>query len=237
MNEIDKIYYINLDHRTDRDNHVKYQFNNIDTKCQLTRFSAINGDTFDFSPYEYLFKNIGYVNQVYCNRVKGNSLSHFLLWEEIEKNNHKLSIILQDDVVLHPKFDHHLINIIKNIPDNAEIIWIGALKFASYSYSKRGIKPFMVPFDLNSIDNSYCQPVNESIGHSNIASYTTAYLITERGVQNLLAHYRNSGFTNCTDFDIENYLKTKKINYISIPVLCTTNPQLGSDIFNHTYKK
>ena len=79
MKIIDKIYYINLDKRPDRNECNKANIP-ID---KIQRFKAFDGNTYNFNEYDLsLFKKADYKNK----RIIGNQLSHYyILKEMVEK--------------------------------------------------------------------------------------------------------------------------------------------------------
>lgn len=128
--------YINLDRRTDRNQKFlkssSYLFNN------LKKVSAIDGQSYDFSKYKDLFdlSNINIKNDHYPTHqnksgVLGCSLSHYLLWELISKQENieddTLFLILEDDIKYSNNFIKELnqtLEKIKNIKD-MDVLFLG----------------------------------------------------------------------------------------------------------------
>jgi glycosyl transferase family 25 len=74
LNDIKNAFYINLDHRTDRKEHVETQLNNIGIKAE--RFNAVKME----------------------NGAVGCSMSHLKLLQEAIKNNLDHILIVEDDI-------------------------------------------------------------------------------------------------------------------------------------------
>jgi hypothetical protein len=117
-----------------------------------------------------------------------------------------------------------------NIPEDTEIINIGLHLQAIYSH--------FVPWDISSSqDEEYLK-----IGQTRLNDYvcrltiginpcSLAYIVTLQGAMNLVDYFEKTGFRRATDWNINDYLVSKNIFYCSLPVLCTGNPNLTSDIF------
>lgn len=247
MEKINKIFYINLDERIDRNTHTLDQFNihNI-PKDKIERFSAINGKTHNFIKDELnMFKksdfNTKFINPyIVTKKLMGNQLSHFNILLEMKKRNYNNIIIFQDDVILKNDFIKYIDEIMKDIPENAEIVNIGMLKKASYDISE--------PYDLSKdiIDNSIIENKvtnfvyqyrvwNSESGHR-INPASLAYIVTKKGCNNLIEYFYKNGFNYATDWNYNLYLQSKNIFYGSKYVLCTGNNKFISDVFVDTSK-
>jgi len=228
MNIIDKIYYINLESRPDRNQHFLNQCSehNIPSD-KIYRYNAINGSTFNFSEEQYnMFKNVDYLGKPFQKKIMGNQLSHYYILCDMVKNNYEYIIILQDDVIFRNNFITYLTNVMNNIPDNAEIINIGFHKHAAYSY--------FVAWDFDKEERNLIKTkINDEIGILNERENpcSLAYIVTNKGAKNLIEHFKENGFLRSTDYNYNDYLINKGIFYASNTVLCTGNPSLGSDIF------
>ena len=155
---IDKIFYINLDIRTDRKIKMEEQL----IKLGYTNFERISADRPKFnSKYsddfinneidkfldnktivEDLFLNINskYINGFDRNYIKSKSnenrkryilgalgckLSHLKAWEISYKMNYDNILLLEDDALLHPKFNEKILELIKNIQKiDYDMVWL-----------------------------------------------------------------------------------------------------------------
>ena len=229
MNKINKIYYINLDTRPDRyehflkqcyDHHIPYNI--------ISRYTAINGNTYNFSLDDYeMFKKVDYIGQNYMKKIMGNQLSHYNILKEMIEKNYNYIIILQDDVIFRTNFINYLDKLMNNIPDNAEIINIGFHEFASFSV--------FIPWNFNKENIMIKEKINDDVCILNetVNPCSLAYIVTKQGATNLINYFEETGFLRATDMNYNVYLNNKNIFYGSNTVLCTGNPNLGSDIFTN----
>lgn len=235
MENIDRIYFINLDRRPDREKHFLQQCEKENIPMnKLIRMTAIDGLTYNFNENERnLFVNADFIkgNCDNKNLLMGNQLSHYYILKDIINNNYKNTLIFQDDAILIPNFVKHIDNIVNNMPFNAEIINFG---FHRYAY-----KDIFIPFEFT-LDEF--KDDTENIGTIIINNYVTkifpncnpcslAYLVTLDGAKKLIEYFNNTGFLEATDLNYNRYLHNKNIFYGSRRVLATGNPELKSDIF------
>lgn len=84
-NLIDQVFYINLDHRIDRNNHMQFVLKNIleIPDSLISRFPAV-----DYSKHPS-----------FITRCIGCAKSHLQIWQKIKQNNFKHTIIFEDDIV------------------------------------------------------------------------------------------------------------------------------------------
>jgi GR25 family glycosyltransferase involved in LPS biosynthesis len=228
MEKLSKIYFINLDRRPDRYEHFLKECDkaNIDFNI-IKRYKALDGNKYKFSEKEkYYFRNVDYRTQNYATKIMGNQLSHFYILKEMIDKNYNYIIIFQDDVILRKNFCKELEIVLSNIPKDAEIINIAFHKFASFNT--------FVPWDLNDENNIMIKrKVNKGICilQETINPCSLGYIVTLQGAKNLITHFNRTGFLRATDWNYNDYLRSKNIFYGSNVVLCTGNPDFGSDIF------
>ena len=230
MNKIDKYYYINLDRRPDRNQHFLYQCSKEHLPMnKVVRYTALDGLKYNFSKEEIqMFDKVDYKGRPFESKIMGNQLSHYYILEEMIKNNYNYIVIFQDDIILKNNFLNYFNKLMENIPDNAEIINFGFHKYAAYEH--------FVPWNLEStydyndlgklkINSEVC------LLQDTINPCSLAYIVTLKGAKNLTAYFKKNGFLRATDWNYNDYLRAKNINYGINTVLCTGNPYLGSDIF------
>jgi hypothetical protein len=80
----------------------------------------------------------------------------------------------------------------------------------------------MIKQDLN---NDVCI-LNDTVNPCSLG-----YIVTLQGAKNLIKHFNEIGFRRATDWNYNDYLRSKNLFYGSRLVLCTGNPNFGSDIF------
>jgi hypothetical protein len=228
MDKISKIYFINLDRRPDRNEHFLKQCSDNNIPFNKTkRFKALDGNTYEFSKEEkYLFRNVDYRTQNYAKKIMSNQLSHYYILQEMIKNNYQYIIIFQDDIIFKKDFVKELNNIMKNIPNDAEIINIAFHKYASFNQ--------FVPWNFNEENTMIHKHINDGICilQNTVNPCSLGYIVTLKGANNLINHFNTTGFLRATDWNFNDYLNSKNIFYGSKVVLGTGNCDFSSDIFN-----
>ena len=235
---IDKIFYINLTSRTDRNAHFinEMKKHNIPQE-KFERFNAINGAEYIFSDDEFsLFKNANYLTMTTRQPIMGNQMSHFKLFQLMIERNYKFIIICQDDITFKNNFVGYINELTRDLPDDAEIVHFGFHKYA--------VRDIFLPWDLSSDsrDEVSYEPVNNVVCkmRPTVTEFynchnTTGYILTLNGAKNYVEHVLKSGFEYGTDVEISNYLVRKGIFYGSRTVLATTLPTFGSDVFSNIH--
>ena len=140
MENIDRIYYINLDRRPDRNIHFINECNTHKLPMdKVFRMQAIDGLNYMFCLEECaLFKRANFLNLPKFNilKIMGNQLSHYYILHDIVNKNYKYCILLQDDAIFIPNFNKYINELIPKIPEDAEIVNIGLHKVADCNYSE-----------------------------------------------------------------------------------------------------
>lgn len=242
MINLDKIYYINLKEKTDRNEHFLQQckLHNIPDD-KIIRYEAINGNTHIFTKSELdLFKNVDFntkfISAHKINKKRmGNQLSHMNILLDMKKNNYQNIMICQDDVIFKNDLVNYINNMMKNVPENCEIINLGIHNIAHFDK--------FIPYDLNNNNkdmNIIKNEITEHISEYNIWNNKTGYrvnpaslcyIVTQKGCENYLDFNIKNGFTHETDWNMNLYLQSKNIFYGSTHVLATGNNKFPSDIF------
>lgn len=228
--KLDRIYYINLDRRKDRNQHFLKQCKKegIDLDW-VQRVRGIDGKKeLHLKPNEAkMFENADFKDSPFRNNLIGNQLSHYYILEEMIVKGYNRILILQDDVVFKKGFKKHLKKVLISIPEDAEIVNIGFHQYAVFAD--------FVPIPLEDEKNNKvaCKSnVNDQICviQDIVNPCSLAYIVTRRGAINLVQYFKKNGFLRETDYNYNVYLSGKNINYASRTVLCT-GALLGSDIF------
>lgn len=233
MDNIDRIYYINLDRRPDRNIHFINECKSQELPTdKVYRMKAIDGLTYMFCLDEYsLFKYADFLHfpQNTVHKLMGNQLSHYYILHDIVRKNNEYSIILQDDAIFIPGFKQYINELMPNIPEDAEIVNIGLHAVAEYSY----FEPWKFNTTTNDVDK-----ISKHVVNSHICKMTPdmnpcslAYIVTLQGAKNMIEYFNTHGFRKATDHNFNEYLVEKDIFYSSNTILVTGNPKLGSDIF------
>lgn len=235
---IDKIFYINLSCRTDRNTHVINQMkkHNIPPE-KFERFDAINGREYVFpEPEINLFKGGNVLNMIDSPQIMGNQLSHFKLFQLMIERNYKCIIICQDDIVFKDGFVGYIDEVVRNLPDNAEMVHFGFHKYA--------VRDIFLPWDLSSanqdeiayenINDAVCK-LRPGVTENYNCHNSTGYILTLNGAKNYVEYVMENGFEYGTDVEMSKYLVNKGVYYGSRTVLATTLPTFGSDVFPNIY--
>jgi GR25 family glycosyltransferase involved in LPS biosynthesis len=230
MDKVDKLYYINLKRRPDRNENFLNECVKANIpEDKITRFEAFDGLTHEFKEEDViLFKNVDYKGKSFEKKIMGNQLSHYYILNEMVEKNYNYIIICQDDVIFRNNFLTYLNDVMNSIPQDAEIINIGFHEYECYETFKGW--DFSKCNDLEKIGKKY----NEHICNINIGinPCSLAYIVTLNGAIHLLNYFKNNGFHRATDWNYNDYLRFKNIFYGSSTVLCTGDPKFGSDIFS-----
>lgn len=117
-NYFDKIYCINLDRRTDRWKECVLEFNKH--QLDVERFSAIDGK----NDPEIIKKVDKSYNLVYGD--VGCARSHRLIIDKSNKNNFESILILEDDVEFHENLNDLFFDMINQVPDDWDILFLGS---------------------------------------------------------------------------------------------------------------
>ena len=227
---LDMIYYINLDKRKDRNQHVLNQLNNASISNKIKRFTAIDGDTYAFTKEELdLFKNADFLKTPSAKKMMGNQLSHLYIFKDMVEKGYSKILILQDDVVFREGFVDHLNKVLDSLPSNCEILNIGIHEYCYFDKFKA--------YDLTAKDDYVRiekEKINDSVSiwKNTIQPCSLSYILTLTGAKNMISHFEQAGFLCGTDIGFNRYLQKKDIFYGSRTILCTGDPSFGTDIFN-----
>lgn len=130
----DKVYYINLESRPDRDEHMKQIINKLNLQSITERIDAIDGSKLPESDI------VTYITKYGQKRIKdpkkrygvdltfggvGCALSHRKTWENIINNNYNNTLILEDDVDIPIDFMNKYKQISQYIPPDYDIVFLG----------------------------------------------------------------------------------------------------------------
>jgi FkbM family methyltransferase len=237
---IDKIFYINLSRRTDRDMHFIDQMKKHRIPPEkFERFDAINGVEYIFPEQEInFFKKGNVLTMVDARRIMGNQMSHFKLFQLMIERNYKCIIICQDDIIFKDGFAGYIDEVSRNLPDDAEIVHFGFHKYA--------VRDIFLPWDLSStnideishetISDAVCRLRQEFTENYNCHN-STGYILTLNGAKNYVEYVLKNGFEYGTDVEMSKYLVNKGVYYGSRRVLATTVPTFGSDVFSNIHNK
>jgi GR25 family glycosyltransferase involved in LPS biosynthesis len=203
-----KIYYINLQHRKDRDINVKEQVAkiskpNLDTLKFLERVDAVYGNKLDINNISSdIITDGGKIDaldnnlRVYVPLTPGGigcALSHRKVYQKILDDNLDAALILEDDITIDKDFVDKFNTISRYVPRDYDILFLG------YHASS-----------LNNITkiNNYISKPSKTYG-------LFGYIVTNQGAKKLLNIFP---ITEQIDTEISNnFGKNKIIAYIVNP--------------------
>lgn len=207
MNNIDKIYIINLKHRTDRWEKCLEQLNKYNI-TNYERFDAICPDLNDIDKSQYInFNTKTDKNYVMC--ALGCKLSHYNVIKNAKKQSYNQILVLEDDFLLCDNFIdkyNEIINIIENENIDLNMLYLG---FSNY------------------FKNAYTDTSITNIKKMKNAMTTHAYILHNSFYNNVLNEIENSSY----EIDVcYSYLQKNDI-YGIYPCLISQQPSF-SDILN-----
>lgn len=233
---IKKTFMINLDRRQDRWNKMMnlLKKKNFDTS-KIIRFSAVDGQVYDFSHDLRLFVNTDlsiiknpYKSHEFRKGVLGCALSHYKIWKIINSDSNKTNdtfMVLEDDIQIVDNFSQKLDKILKILSNdnNWDIIFLG----------------FTDDKDLNS-DVMIYEGIKKFSGEKRLnGGGTFGYLIRKSGAKKLITIADTDGIRQAIDwFMIEQFDKicTYKCNPSLVTSLSTFDGNSDSDVQNDISK-
>lgn len=232
MEKINKIFYINLSRRIDRKEHFLNSCYSVGIPTEkIERYEALDGKNYIPTESEKkMFNKCDYKFCSFYNNILCNQLGHYNLLKKIISRGYQYTLICQDDVYFRNDFFERIEKLMHNIPENAEIINIGlhsynnGKNFEAWDFKKTPDEDFKI-IGEEQINEFVCRLKNKTNPCS------LAYIVTLQGAINLIKYFDSKGFLRATDWNYNVYCIEKNIFYCSIPVLCTGNPILGSDIY------
>lgn len=230
---LDKIFYINLDRRPDRDAHFMSQCNEHNVPLEVVeRFSAIDGLEHEFSDSDKSLFHENIHNSKFSKKLMGNQLSHLSIMKMMIERNYGCILVSQDDAVFREGFYTFLTeSLMCNLPDDSEFVFVGFHKTACMSMS--------IPMDLNNCQRDEIRMNKKDINdhvcvlQDTVNPCSLAYLITREGAMRYINHFETVGFNSETDHCMNDYLKKRGLFHASSKICITGNPRLGSDIFGN----
>ena len=188
---VDKIYYINLAHRVDRDRNIKNIFSQIPDRFNIQRIDAVNGNNIsvsdiraDLITHQGKLDALGQHMTISIPLTRGGigcALSHRNAYEQIIRDDIGIALIIEDDIRINDKehFSDKLNELIKNAPKDFDILYIGYhITSAIHIYDTHG-----------------------SYHKSNCVYGTYGYVVTRKGVMKLLGMFP---LTHSIDIEISN---------------------------------
>jgi mannosyltransferase OCH1-like enzyme len=196
LNNISKAFFINLDRRVDRLEHIR---GTLSFECE--RFSAVDATK---------LKADGEVRDIFRDNLRTLTkaeiaccLSHYKLWKKLTSDESSDSyLILEDDAVFTEKFEDYWNHVFcKNIPDDYSLIYLG------------GCQPWNRPKYLEVLDhhNKYFCNVKKNDYFSKGDHYwhmtTSSYIISKNAAKLFCKSIEERGMTSAVDHFMVNFFK------------------------------
>ena len=200
LNKISKSFFINLDRRTDRLDHI-YKHVPFYTE----RFTAVDANTLELNDeIKKLFPKTYYLlskAEIAC------ALSHYKLWKQLAADTDAKSyLILEDDVVFEEGFVEQWNNQFSKVfPHDFMLVYVGGCQPWNKSHYNEVLDPFNQHF--NNVKKNDFFTKGDHYWHMNASSY-----IVSRRAATLLCQYVDQlGFNAAWDVFIINFFNNNKI--------------------------
>lgn len=218
---IDSIRVINLAYRGDRmelfsKNHPFLQFERVD---------AVYGKTIemDFEIFK-IFKNNGFG---WKKNVMGCALSHYREWQKIANGDlGERVLVLEDDAVLDEKFVDKWAKMVKDIPADTDVIFLGGV----LPYNKDTLHKV-----TESVNESFARVAkNTNYGPERRIFHfcTYSYIISRVGAKKMCEKILNLGINCAIDGFMMNYDETNFNQYFSTPLLSVCTQESDANYTN-----
>lgn len=131
-----KIFYINLDRRPERNEHVKKELSKIGWKGSVERISAVDGRHINEATMHQFFTTqaIEQANTKYDKFIPGYymtkggmgcALSHRSIYLKVMQEHHDCVLVIEDDVVFQDNFLHNWKQYSLSLPKNFDLAYLG----------------------------------------------------------------------------------------------------------------
>jgi GR25 family glycosyltransferase involved in LPS biosynthesis len=219
--------FINLKRRTDRYKSCTRQFSEQGFDMnRVFRFLGKDARTYDVAPDEWaMFERADFMRDERIRKpIVCNFLCHYEIWRMMVDENIPYLVVAQDDIIMRNGFMYHLANVLRYLPEDAELVNLGL--------------PEQVPASEIQGPTSrawFTEEVTPAVSrlHPRINPCSLCYLLTREGAINLLAQ-AELGVNRAGDGWMNDYCIRNNIFYASSIVLATHRREFGSDIFENS---
>lgn len=139
-------------------------------------------------------------------------ITHMQIWELAVKNKNRYTMIFEDDVVLNKNFNKYFDTCLKNVPDDFDVLYLGAMAAYENNLCSAFISLFCGVLPGNYTD------VNDYIKIPHVAVGAHAYIVSLKGAERLLALLKGNLGTIDVDMNMLHLKKNIK-SYIVYPEL------------------
>jgi GR25 family glycosyltransferase involved in LPS biosynthesis len=219
--------FINLKRRTDRYKSCIRQVGEQEfDMSKVYRFLGKDARTYDVAPDEWaMFTGADFMGDARIRKpIVCNFLCHYEIWRMMVDEDIPYLVVAQDDIIMRNGFMYHLSNVLRYLPDDAELVNLGL--------------PEQVPASRIQEPTGrawFTEEVTPAVSRLNpiINPCSLCYLLTLEGARNML-DYAERGVRRAGDAWMNDYCIAKNIFYASSVVLATHRREFGSDIFENS---
>jgi GR25 family glycosyltransferase involved in LPS biosynthesis len=218
------VIFINLKRRDDRYKSCIRQFEEQKFPMErVYRFLGKDARTYDVDAEDWrLFDRADFIHDARIRKpIVCNFLCHLDIWNLMIEWKLPYLIVMQDDIVLRNQFMYHVDNVLRYLPDDAELVTLGLPEQVAVERVNEASRREWFTDEVTPAVSRLQPSINPC---------SLCYLLTLEGARNLVAHAAR-GVTRAGDGWMNDYCKSKNIFYASSIVLATHNRSLGSDIF------
>lgn len=227
LQNISKVYYINLDKRPDRDQEFKNRY--LWNMKNVARFSAAYGKEIienpmkkankDILKFAYpLFEDLDNFRKESPRRLGeiGCALSHMLLWDKVAKDSslkeNDIVLLLEDDAMFFDNSVKLWDEFSKSLPKEFDLLYFGQGGGKGEIKIRKSAWPSQIHahcpkyndsfIEISNLKSRVSTPKHQSMKNESCCFTTLGYMITKAGAKKLLQVAKN----NPTDTSIDNWL-------------------------------
>lgn len=210
-----KTYVINLKRRDDR---MKL----LEKNCKITyeRINAVDGSL--LKPNKYLQRIFEGNDYNMREGMVGCAMSHIKLLIECIKSKEDIFCFLEDDIKLAENFREKINDVMDNLPEDWDMIYLGHHLYPKYEN------------EMNGGDKIRCEKWDMKKSFRMSMGGTFAYLINKKGANKLLEFINENGMTNGIDTVQQKAIKVMNTYYCNPSIIFSEcvlpNNNVDSDI-------
>jgi glycosyl transferase family 25 len=194
----DHIYVITLKRATDRREHFEKELKGLDYSIFWGKDKK-EFDVKELNKVGIYDEQLAKKNHRYGKPMDGGNIgcswSHQLVYKDILKNDYKKALILEDDVVINKETVVLLPQILKELPAEWELFYLGfdlneqapPKAFFKKAFYHLLSKLSLIKYSTKMISNLYPKKITEHIYKAGYHNCTHAYGVTKEGAAKLLA--------------------------------------------------
>ncbi len=196
-----RLYVINLERRPER--LLKFFKHNNQECPPFEVFKAIDGK--NLKPSLKIQKIFETGDYNFRRGIVGCAYSHLQIWSKFMKSNAEYCVILEDDVILAPKFNEKLLHLLTTYGQSFELMFLHWNPYPdiqnriNHLFDHEGEKPTIVDYELKTVlptATEWC--VSKSI-KLNMGS-GAGYILTRKGAKHMLDWVNINGMPNAVDW-------------------------------------